>query len=219
MFTGIIKEVGEIKGITSSGSDKELEILCSNIAEGMEIGDSVSVDGVCLTVTDKRKKVFKADASSNTLQSTTLGRLKTGDKVNLEDSLRVSDKIGGHLVTGHIDTMVRILKITRKSNSYILAVELPDEINPFIAPRGSVSLNGISLTVVETQEDSFTVYIIPHTFRYTNMVYKKSSDLLNIECDILSRYAVNFLNKNTPGKKGGNDTRLKEKLIEYGFYE
>lgn len=219
MFTGIIKEVGEVKGITSSGSDRKLEISCDKIAAGMEIGDSISVDGVCLTVTHKGKKTFKTDVSSNTLGSTALGQLNTGSKVNLEDSLRISDKIGGHLVTGHIDTTVRLLGITRKSNSYILTVELPEKIRDFVAPNGSVSLNGISLTVVDVKKDSFTVYIIPHTFKSTNMDHKESSDILNIECDILSRYAVNFLNNNILGKKREKDNMLKEKLIEYGFYE
>lgn len=169
MFTGIIKEIGEIIEVRPAGKSMLLGISCDKILEGMNIGDSISVDGICLTVNDISGKSFRCDVSTNTVGSTNLKNVSLKRKVNLEDALKASDKLGGHMVTGHVDTTVKLLKTVKKENAYELTIELPPPLRPYIAEKGSVALNGISLTVVEKKKDSFTVFVIPHTFNNTNI--------------------------------------------------
>jgi len=221
MFTGIIKGMGEIIEIESSGKSRLLGINCDDTFLDINTGDSIAVDGVCLTATEISEKGFKCDVSINTVNSTTLKDVVLGSKVNLEDALKASDKLGGHLVTGHIDTTIKFLDILKEENAYKLAFEMPDRLKAFIAPRGSVALNGISLTVVEKQKNRFTVYVIPHTFDNTNISLIYPGDLINIECDIISRYVVNFLNSDKDNIKDQSekDRELKEMLEKYGFYK
>ncbi|MCJ7665203.1 MAG: riboflavin synthase [Actinobacteria bacterium] len=219
MFTGIIGETGIIRKITNMEQDIEFEISSSVLLKGTGIGDSISVNGVCLTVKSFNDRGFTFDVSSNTLSHTNLSDLKSGDRVNLEDSLTPGDKLGGHFVSGHIDCTAKIVDIRKTGRAYEMTFDLPIEVAPFIAERGSVAIDGISLTVTEVARDNFKVVIIPHTFENTILGSKGAGSFVNIEVDMLARYIANYL-KNINNKQdtsGDKDRILKEKLEKYGF--
>jgi len=233
MFTGLIKELGKVTRIINKGKDIEIEIESTSLAKTAKTGDSISVNGCCLTVKKVGNNSFSFDISFNTLKNTAFKFTRTENAVNLEDSLAPTDKLGGHFVTGHIDAAGKILNISRISNSYKLKIELPPEILPYIVPKGSVSLDGISLTITETGKDYFCVVIIPHTFACTNLKFKKAGSFVNIEVDLISRYIAhilkyqNYLNNNITGNMSVQDKKakltdiknhsLKESLEKYGF--
>ncbi len=222
MFTGIIKETGIISRIIDMGEDKEFEIKAEKLIEDINTGDSISINGVCLTVKSFDSGSFTFDISSSTLKYTNLGDAKTGDIVNLEDALSLEDKLGGHFVSGHIDGVSSVIDIKRTGRSYEMTFSLGSEIAPFIAGRGSVAIDGISLTVTEVDSDSFKTVIIPHTFENTTLGKKGTGETVNIEADMLARYIVNYIsrqeiiNTDTSVK---NDILLKEKLKENGFIQ
>lgn len=224
VFTGIIKETGKITAVRKSSESKELVISCSAIRPGLCIGDSVAVNGCCLTVKRLSGEGFAADISYSTLDSTTFKNVKSGEVVNLEDSLKLSDKLGGHFVTGHIDTTIRFLGIKKIGSSFELSLELPQQYFANIAAKGSVAVDGISLTVAETGSDFFTAAIIPHTYENTCLKIKKPGELMNLEIDLLSRYINRLIGspgdeKNTNIRQLQSDITLKEKLKKYGFFE
>ncbi|HUN53550.1 MAG TPA: riboflavin synthase [Smithella sp.] len=209
MFTGIIEGSGKVKRLTMKGADAVLEIESAIDLTDVSIGDSIAVNGVCLTVTSKNKQDFQADVSAETIGRSTLKYLQTGNKVNLEKSLRVGGFVGGHFVLGHVDATGRILSQTQKSGSLILAVEMNDNLSRYIVEKGSVSIDGISLTVNKLEKSRFYVNIIPHTASNTTLVAKKEGDWVNIETDILGKYVEALLK--TP--QGIN----KDFLAQYGF--
>ena len=217
MFTGIIKEIGTIKKITDKVQDIEFEVSSSVLLKDIKTGDSIAINGACLTAKSFSKDSFTFDISSNTLAHTNLGELKTGDKVNLEDSLTPSDKLGGHFVSGHIDCTARITGIGKTGKAYEIAFELPSEAAPYITERGSVAIDGISLTVTAVTGDGFKVVIIPHTFENTVLGSKGAGSSVNIEVDMLARYIANYLNNKNQKTSGEKDRILKEKLEKYGF--
>ena len=219
MFTGIIKETGTIKQITDKGQDIEFEVISSVLIKDVKTGDSIAINGICLTVKSFNGDSFTFDVSSSTLAHTNLAELKTGDKVNLEDSLTPSDKLGGHFVSGHIDCTAKVIGIEKTGRAYEVTFDLPSEAAPFITERGSVAIDGISLTVTEVAGDSFKVVIIPHTFENTILGNKSTGSSVNIEVDMIARYIANYLNnKNNKQKISGEKDRiLKEKLEKYGF--
>jgi riboflavin synthase len=232
MFTGIIKETGKITAVSESYESKELIISCSVIRPGLCTGDSVAVNGCCLTVKSLSSEGFAADISYSTINSTTFKNARSGEVVNLEDSLRLSDKLGGHFVTGHIDTTIKLLEIKKIGSSFELSLELPQQYHVNIAAKGSVAVDGISLTVAETGRDYFTAAIIPHTYENTGLKIKKPGELMNLEIDLLSRY-INRLIRGPEGEDDGkhnnekrtnikqlqSDAALKEKLEKYGFFK
>ena len=193
MFTGIVEGLGKVKRLTMKGTDAVLEIETAIDLTDVSIGDSIAVNGACLTVTAKNKNIFTADVSAETLGRTTLKFLQTGHKVNLEKSLRVGGFVGGHFVLGHVDAMGRILSQTQKSGSLILAVEMNDNLSRYIVEKGSVAIDGISLTVNKLEKNRFYVNIIPHTAANTTLLTKKESDLVNIETDVLGKYVEKLL--------------------------
>lgn len=219
MFTGIIKETGTIKQITDKGQDIEFEVISSVLIKDVKTGDSIAINGICLTVKSFNGDSFTFDVSSSTLAHTNLAELKTGDKVNLEDSLTPSDRLGGHFVSGHIDCTAKVIGIEKTGRAYEITFDLPSEAAPFITERGSVAIDGISLTVTEVAGDSFKVVIIPHTFENTILGNKSTGSSVNIEVDMIARYIANYLNnKNNKQKTSGEKDRiLKEKLEKYGF--
>jgi riboflavin synthase len=223
MFTGIIKETGKITDIRESPESKELVISCSIIRPGLCIGDSVAVDGCCLTVKRLTCEGFAADISFSTLSSTTFRQAMSGGTVNLEDSLKLSDKLGGHFVMGHIDTTIKFLGIEKIGNSFKLTLELPQQYYANIAAKGSVAVDGISLTVAETGRDFFTAAIIPHTYENTCLKIKKPGELMNLEVDLISRYINRLMrspeDENNSISKQQSDEILREKLIKYGFFK
>jgi riboflavin synthase len=193
MFTGIVEGLGKVKRLIMKGADAVLEIETGiNLAE-VSIGDSIAVNGACLTVTSKNQQIIQADVSAETLSRTTLKLLQAGHKVNLEKSLRVGGFVGGHFVLGHVDATGRILSLMQKSGSLIMAVEMNENISRYIVEKGSVALDGISLTVNKLEKSRFYVNIIPHTAANTTLLAKKEGDLVNIETDILGKYVEKLL--------------------------
>jgi riboflavin synthase len=222
MFTGIIKEIGKIAKIKDKTTDREIKVRCSSILKDLKTSDSISVNGVCLTVTETDRDGFYCDVSFNTLNNTSLKYLKAGDAVNLEDSLSASDKLGGHFVNGHVDCISKIIDISKTGDSYTARLGLPPDIRDFIALKGAVAIDGISLTVSGVDDNSFSVVIIPYTFKNTNFNCKNPGDMVNIEVDMLARYLVNFLKYGVSDNINSNkikDEILRRKLKEYGFTE
>ena len=196
MFTGIVEGLGQVKRLTMKGADAVLEIEAGIHLEEVSLGDSIAVNGACLTVTAKNKNNFQADVSAETLSRTTLKFLQAGHKVNLEKSLRVGGFVGGHFVLGHVDATGRILSQTQKSGSLILAVEMNESIARYIVEKGSVAIDGISLTVNKLEKSRFYVNIIPHTAANTTLLMKREGDLVNIETDILGKYVEKLMQSN-----------------------
>ncbi len=217
MFTGIIKETGKISKIKDSKDCKELTIECRLLTRGMKIGDSIAVNGCCLTVTGFGKDYFTCDISYSTINSTTLANVKTGELLNLEDSLIASDKLGGHFVAGHVDGVVKILKIVKIGNSYKLDIIPPSDLFPFLAQKGSAALDGISLTIAQSKKDLVSFAIIPHTFENTNLKYKKTGDFLNMEVDMMARYIRQLLKNPEIENSKEKDDLLREMLVKYEF--
>ena len=209
MFTGIIENTGAVKRITRKGEDALLVIDTSLNLDDIKVGDSIAVNGACLTVTEKTDRSFSADVSAETLARTNLKLLKSGDKINLEKSLRMNSFLGGHLVLGHVDGLGKIQGKINKANSLQFCVEIDTELGRYIVEKGSVAVDGISLTVNRCEKNRFYVNIIPHTARNTTLEFKKVADLVNIETDIIGKYVEKFLN---PGK--GIDMIF---LAEHGF--
>jgi riboflavin synthase len=193
MFTGIVEGLGKVKRLTMKGADAVLEIEALIDLNDIALGDSIAVNGACLTVTARNQNIFNADVSAETLGKTNLQRLHTGDKVNLEKSLRAGGYLGGHFVLGHIDAAGRILSQTQKSGSFILAVESDDRLSRYIVEKGSVAIDGVSLTVNKLEKGRFYVNIIPHTADKTTIMMKKEGDWVNIETDILGKYVEKLL--------------------------
>ena len=199
MFSGIIAALGVVKNITYNDIYSfDIEIKKINLEEFEEsnnlikIGCSISCSGVCLTLTKKKYNILTFDVSKETMNKTNLSNWRIGKLVNLERALRVGDEIGGHFVTGHVDTVLELQKIIEEDGSRILYIKLNDEISPYIASKGSITIEGISLTVNEVNNDYFNVNIIPFTWDNTNLSKIKVNDFVNVEIDLLSRYLVNY---------------------------
>ncbi len=193
MFTGIIEGLGKVVRLTMKGADAILEVETAIDLREVSLGDSIAVNGACLTVTAKTAKSFTADVSAETLARTTLKRLQAGHPVNLEKSLRAGGFLGGHFVLGHVDGTSRILSKTQKSGSMIFAIEAETSLSRYIVEKGSIAIDGISLTVNKLEKGRFYVNIIPHTAENTTLLGKKESDVVNIETDILGKYVEKLL--------------------------
>jgi riboflavin synthase len=209
MFTGIIESMGSVKKITRHGDDAVLDVDTSMNLDDIKIGDSIAINGACLTVTLKRDRGFMADVSAETLTRTNLRMLKPGDPVNLEKALRLNSFLGGHLVLGHVDGIGKIHEKVTKSSSILYGVEVDMALCRLIVEKGSVAVDGVSLTVNRCEKNRFYVNMIPHTARMTTLGFKKVADWVNIETDIIGKYIEKLLN---PGK--GIDMSF---LSEHGF--
>jgi riboflavin synthase len=201
MFTGIITDIG----IVQAREDSVLRIACAYPPEDIAIGTSIACDGCCLTVTGvtpapECDAIFSVDVSAETRARTTLGAWEPGRRINLERSLRLGDELAGHMVTGHVDAVARIVSVTPDGNSRRFEIECPSEIAPFIAPKGAVALDGTSLTVNEVAGPRFGVNLIPHSLAVTTWGEKRAGDLLNLEIDLMARYVARLLEaqKNGP---------------------
>ncbi|MGC8925750.1 MAG: riboflavin synthase [Calditerrivibrio sp.] len=211
MFTGIIEEVGTVSRVIRKGENAELQINCSLILDDVRVGDSIAVDGVCLTVTKNNENNFIADVSYETISKTTLSSIKNNDKVNLERALTLNSRLGGHLVLGHVDCVGIIKQIRFRGESIELSIGGFDPIKQYIAKKGSIAVNGISLTVSDLGEDYFTVAVIPHTFEVTTLKYKKPGDGINLEVDVIARYVERLLQNRE------NNNRLEKMLVDYDW--
>lgn len=194
MFSGIVEEQGRVKRIIRTGRVSLLEITTENVAEGIRAGDSISVNGCCLTVIKNGKGVLSFEAMPQTLKTTNLGLLKSGDYVNLERALKIGDRLSGHFVSGHIDCMGIIRKKRLLEGNFALEVAVPAGFMRYVIPRGSVAIDGVSLTVAQKRSDSFTVYIIPHTLKNTSLSSKGPSDKVNVEFDMLVKNSLSIYN-------------------------
>ena len=211
MFTGIIEEIGIISNIERSATSCKLTINASKILDDCKIGDSIAINGTCLTVTKRSDNNFVADVMAETMRRTNLETLKSGDKVNLERSLRPSDRLGGHIVAGHVDEVGRITALVPEGIATLMTVTVSSEIMRYIAVKGSVCVDGVSLTVTEVTDASFQVSLIPFTKENTILGLKHIRDRVNIEVDMLARYVERLMFQQE--KKGIDEEFLKK----YGF--
>lgn len=196
MFTGIIEEMGMVKGIRgSSAGGRRFRISCNKVMEDLAIGESLSVNGVCLTIVQKLKNEVDVEAVEETIKKTTLGELKVGDPVNLERAASMDSRIGGHLVQGHVDATGRVLAIEKLPMSRVFRFRIPKSLMKYLIPMGSIAVNGVSLTVAEKLSDSFKVAIIPHTYENTVFRHLRVGSTVNIEIDMMAKYIESLLKK------------------------
>lgn len=210
MFTGLILGLGEVSALNKKNGGASLVIKSVEISGDAGIGDSISINGTCLTVVEIKGQTLAFDLSDETLRSTNLGRLKVTDRVNLEPSLRPNTKMGGHFVTGHIDGVGKIVSRTPEGDMFKIVIGVEQRIAGYLVEKGSVAVDGISLTVVDVFSDSFSLVIIPHTAKLTTLGFKTVGDTINIEVDILGKYVEKFLGKR-------KDAGLMETLTREGF--
>lgn len=208
MFTGIVEELGSVKEIVRGSKSIKLSIHCAKIMEDVKIGDSIAVNGICLTVTGMGGNWFSADVMPETLRKTGLEKLKVSDRVNLERALRLSDRLSGHIVSGHIDGTGIVADRTEEDNAVWLTVEAPGEILRYIVMKGSVALDGTSLTVAYADEKCFKVSLIPLTAGVTTLGSRKAGDRINVECDVIGKYVEKLLNGNMPDQGAKKDISL-----------
>jgi riboflavin synthase len=194
MFTGLVQDIGTVRSVQKNG-DWVITIETALDLARAEIGASISCAGVCLTITSKDKNSFTVQASEETLSKTVIGTWQPGTKINLEPSLRMGDELGGHFVFGHVDGVAKIAGIEKSGDSHILKIEVKPEFAQYLAPKGSVSLDGTSLTVNEVAGNYFTVNVIPHSWEKTTLGLAKAGDSLHLEIDMLARYVANMLRK------------------------
>lgn len=219
MFTGIIEGLGRIAMIRSSGKGKRLAVDADFILDGTDIGDSIAVSGACLTVVEIGKSRFEVDISPETLEKTTFGNAGTGDRVNIERALRLSDRLDGHLVSGHIDGLGTIARKKMEGNAVLISVGVPESLSRYIIKKGSVAVDGVSLTVNNCDEGWFEVSIIPHTGKLTTMGFKEKGAHVNIETDLIGKYIERFAGSrfNSENDKASKSSIDMEFLARTGF--
>ncbi len=213
MFTGLIEEMGRVSGVSRAGEAMRLIIEAAVVTSDLSIGDSVNIDGACQTVVEFSAGSFHVESVEETLQRTTFGAFQVGRKVNLERSLRLQDRLGGHLVLGHVDGVGTILQVEPRADSWIFTVQPPAELNRYVASKGSIAVDGISLTVVEATAEAFTVSIIPHTFDATTLGQRQAGERVNLEVDIIARYTERLHSANPPSSA----PLTMEKLRDLGY--
>ena len=199
MFTGIIEEIGSVKALRRESGSARLTISASTVLGSTALGDSICVNGVCLTVVDMGRSEFSADVANETLKVTDLGELKDGQKVNLERALQLSARIGGHLVTGHVDAVGRIKEKRQEGNSWRVFIEAPETALRYVIKKGSVAVDGISLTVADVDKTGFSIAMIPHTAKLTTLGFKSAGDSVNLETDIIGKYVERLLSGRVEG--------------------
>ena len=193
MFTGLVVETGECVSLISNRESARLVLRAPEVGPGAAIGDSISVNGCCLTVVERNADVVTFDLLAETLRRTSLGQLAPGSRVNLEPALSAGTKLGGHFVQGHVDTAAKIIDFSEHGADYRLEVELPREFAAYVAYKGSIAIDGISLTVAEVKPASFVCWIIPHTRSVTNLAERKAGDVVNLEFDLLAKYVERIM--------------------------
>jgi riboflavin synthase len=223
MFTGLIIELGRVASLDKKSDSARLSIKSREVIKDATIGDSIAINGVCLTVTELRSSSYELffDVSYETLQNTNIGSLKKDDRVNLEPSLRPVSRLGGHFVTGHVEGIGKIRKKTQIANALKIEIEAPDNILQYLVEKGSVAIDGISLTVVNVLNDAFSVVIIPHTAKMTTIGFKNIGATVNLEPDILGKYVAKFLSARNAHKSQSEnkDAALLSALQSSGFID
>ncbi|HKN86777.1 MAG TPA: riboflavin synthase [Nitrospiraceae bacterium] len=193
MFTGIVEEMGAVKAVERTLAGARLSVLASTVMDDLAIGDSVSVNGACLTVVSRAEREFAVDVSTETLSVTSLGQVSPGAPVNLERAMKLHQRIGGHLVSGHVDAIGAVRSRRQDGNTLIITIEAPREILRYCVPKGSITVDGISLTINELTDRSFGVAIIPHTAKVTTLGLKQIGDTVNLEADLIGKYVERLL--------------------------
>lgn len=212
MFTGIIEEMGKVKSVIHGIDSAKIRVEAKKVLEDIQLGDSIAVNGTCLTVVEFTAREFVADVMPETLNRTVLATLKSGDFVNLERALTLSSRLGGHIVSGHVDGMGKILAMEQHGNAILIKIEVNETLAKYTIEKGSVTIDGISLTVVETANTWFSVSIIPHTASVTTLGVKKSGDSVNIENDVIGKYVERLL-----GLQKSSATEEKKNKISIDF--
>ncbi len=223
MFTGIVEELGTVRNIQRSSEGATLEIQGSEVLTDAKVGDSIAVDGACLTIVSLTPMAFAADISAETLRRTTLGERRVGEQVNLERSLRLNDRLGGHLVLGHVDEVATICAWKNEGDASLMRVTISDNTRRYITYKGSVTVDGISLTVSDVSGDSFEVALIPHTKAVTTLGMKRIGTSVNLEVDLIARYIETLL-KNSGEETGwteqtGSETLNLSFLAKHGYID
>ena len=210
MFTGIIEEIGIIQEIIKGEKSSVISIKASKILEETILGDSICVNGVCLTVTKMTKDTFEADVMAETLRKSNIGKLSIGSKVNLERALKLEGRFGGHIVSGHIDGVGEIISLIKEDNATWVTVKTSKDILKYIVMKGSIAIDGISLTVAYIDNEVFKVSIIPHTGGETTLLHKKNGETVNLECDVIGKYIEKFMRLKESGQ-------IKKQLLDETF--
>lgn len=214
MFTGLVEEVGTIGGIVKGTDFARLEVRAEKITEGLKEGDSVAVNGLCLTACEVLPDGFRADVMAESLRRSSLGSLRAGSRVNLERAMLCDGRFGGHIVSGHIDGTGKILSLEKEGISTVVKIGASAELLYYIVEKGSIAIDGISLTVMRVDESSFSVGVIPHTGSETTLLEKSPGDIVNLETDIIGKYVEKFIKGEKPKP---NEEITMEFLIENGF--
>lgn len=214
MFTGLIEEIGSVRQVVSGAEWGSISIGCRNVLSGTKIGDSIAVNGVCLTVTDLKKDGFTADVMAETLRRSSLGTLRQGDPVNLERAMPADGRFGGHIVAGHIDGTGVLVRKEHIGNAVLLEISAAPAILYEIVEKGSIAIDGVSLTVVSVDESGFTVSIIPHTGAQTILLEKNTGSTVNLETDVIAKYVRRFT---SPAPEEKKPTLTLDFLRENGF--
>ncbi len=216
MFTGIIEEIGKIEAVQKGSKSSVLRIAASKVLEDCQIGDSIACNGVCLTVTSMAEGSYECDVMAETLRRSNLGELKVGDPVNLERALALGSRLGGHIVSGHIDGRGSIVSMEREDSAVWVTIRAEKEILRYIIEKGSIAIDGISLTVAYVDEEVFKISMIPHTGEATTLLSKKAGDSVNLENDLIGKYVEKLLFTKEEKKEEKEEVTL-ELLTEYGF--
>lgn len=216
MFTGLVEELGKVKTIVRGAKSVRLTVMANKVLQDVKLGDSIAVNGTCLTVVAYDENCFTADVMPETVDRTALAGLQVGTKVNLERTLAIGDRFGGHIVSGHIDGIGTIRAKNNNDNAVIVKIEAGPEVMRYIVKKGSIAIDGISLTVVDYGQDWFTVSLIPHSAAMTTLGFKKTGDVVNLEADVIGKYVEKLLRLDSAqqSKSSAIDTTFLEK---HGF--
>lgn len=217
MFTGIIEETGRLARISGSSQAARLGITCKKVLEHTKVGDSIAVNGICLTVVSLTERGFEADVMEETLKRSSLGALRPGDGVNLERAMAADGRFGGHIVSGHIDGTGQVERMEQRANAVWITIRADERLLRYIVEKGSVALDGVSLTVASVSEGRFQVSMIPHTVQETIWNRKKEGSLVNIECDIIGKYVERLLSPGQKEEKPKESGITEAFLKKYGF--
>ena len=213
MFTGIVEEIGHVRQITRQGEFQRMQISAQRVLEDVKMGDSINVDGVCQTVVHFDAQSFSVETVSETLSRTTLGQFQSGRPVNLERALCPGDRLGGHIVQGHVDGVGHVESVQERQNEWRIQITVPSTLQRYIAEKGSIAIDGTSLTVADLSDGGFTISVIPHTFDYTILSQRCVGDAVNLEVDVLARYIERLL----AGGAGSNAGLSFESLRNMGY--
>jgi riboflavin synthase len=203
MFTGIVEELGTVEAVERQSDAVRLTVRAATVLEDTGLGDSISVNGCCLTVAERTEATWTADVMAETLAKTGLGSLATGDRVNLERAATVGSRLGGHLVQGHVDAVGRVVRRDPGEHWDVVTFSMPQELAPYLVDKGSITVDGVSLTVVEANDDGFTVSLIPETLRRTTLGFRDPGETVNLEVDVIGKYVARQLALRSAGQEVG----------------